>query len=134
MLQNLGVNVLPQSVAIGGAFQAFEEETGDLIDPKQQGMLKGAVQALFLVTRDTANRDATCDMIETLEQHTVENMGVLVWRASKGAIDMCDLLSLSRFCSWQTNILGASKQFFSITPCGTLKRISFFARVASLLS
>ena len=68
LLTNLGVSVLPQSVAIGGAFQAFEEETGDLVDDKQKAMLSGAVHALFLATRDTANRSATCDMIANLEQ------------------------------------------------------------------
>ena len=64
LFQNLGVNVLPQAVAIGGAFQAFDEATGDLVDPKQHGMLENAVHTLFLTTRDAANREATCDMIE----------------------------------------------------------------------
>jgi NAD(P)H-dependent FMN reductase len=68
LLTNLGVNVLAQSVAIGGAFRAFDEETGALVDPKQNAMLKNAVHSLFLTTRDVANRDATCALVKGLEQ------------------------------------------------------------------
>lgn len=75
LLQNLGVNVLPQSVAIGGAFKAFDDDEGDLVDPKQASRLQGAVRALFLVTRDAANRDATCDMIQELSRQTVGEYG-----------------------------------------------------------
>ena len=38
-----------------------------MVDAKQHGMLENAVHTLFLTTRDTANREATCDMIE---EHT----------------------------------------------------------------
>lgn len=75
LLQNLGVNVLPQSVAIGGAFKAFEEGSGDLVDPKQQAMLQGAVHALFLATRDAANREATCDLVKGLRMQQVGEYG-----------------------------------------------------------
>jgi len=76
LLQNLGVNVLPQSVAIGGAFQAFDESSGDLVDPKQNGMLQGAVHALFLVARDAANREATCDLVKAeMQEQTVGEYG-----------------------------------------------------------
>jgi NAD(P)H-dependent FMN reductase len=77
LLTNLGVNVLPQSVAVGGAFRAFDgsNESGNndndmvqLVDPKQRAMLQSAVHSLFLISRDAANRDATCDMIKNLEQ------------------------------------------------------------------
>mmetsp|Transcript_22254 Transcript_22254/g.39989 ORF Transcript_22254/g.39989 Transcript_22254/m.39989 type:complete len:114 (+) Transcript_22254:346-687(+) len=75
LLQNLGVNVLPQSVTIGGAFQAFEEKSGDLVDPKQHAMLQGAVNALFLVTRDVANREATCELVKGLREQQVGEYG-----------------------------------------------------------
>jgi len=66
LLTNLGVNVLPNSVAIGGAFKAFgDTENGkdDLLDPKLGGLLSNAVSNLYYLTRDTANRDATCEII-----------------------------------------------------------------------
>ena len=63
ILNNLGVNVMPQSVAIGGAFKAFDSE-GNLVDEKQKAMLQGAVEALFYLARDQANREATCDMVK----------------------------------------------------------------------
>lgn len=71
LLNNLGVHVLPLSVAIGGAMAAFDEDTGDLVDPKQQAMLASAVQALIFQTRDAANRNATCDMIQQLTTTTL---------------------------------------------------------------
>lgn len=64
LLQNLGVNVLPVSVAVGGAFKAFDESTGDLINEKQKAMLDSAVNSLFFLARDEANRDASCQLIE----------------------------------------------------------------------
>lgn len=63
ILTNLGVNVLPQSVAIGAAFKAFDEE-GNLVDAKQNGMLQAAVEVLFRQARDQANREATCALVE----------------------------------------------------------------------
>ena len=63
ILTNLGVNVLPQSIAIGGAFKAFDSE-GNLVDEKQKAMLQGALEALFYLARDQANRDATCAMVK----------------------------------------------------------------------
>lgn len=64
LLTNLGVHVLPDSVAVGGAFGAFDEESGALTNDRQQAMLQGAVEKLFYQTRDAANREATCKMIE----------------------------------------------------------------------
>ncbi|CAB9497241.1 Quinone reductase [Seminavis robusta] len=75
LFTNLGVHVLPESVAIGGAFQAFDESTGDLVDPKQHAMLKMAVQALVYHTHDTANRQATCDIIQEHLKTTVGEYG-----------------------------------------------------------
>jgi len=63
LLNNLGVNVLPHSVAIGASFKAFNKE-GNLVDAKQKGMLQGAIEALFYQARDQANREATCALIE----------------------------------------------------------------------
>ena len=64
LLQNLGVNVLPQSVAVGAAYKAFDDNNdGTLTDPKHQNQLENAVQNLFYVTRDQANRDVTCQLI-----------------------------------------------------------------------
>ena len=69
LLQNLGVNVLSHSVAIGGAFKAFDETTGALADPKQAGVLQVAVETLFYKARDEANREAACGLIQQhLEQ------------------------------------------------------------------
>ena len=51
ILTNLGVHVLPDAVAIGGAFKAFDE-SGRLVDDKQQSMLETAIQALFLNSRE----------------------------------------------------------------------------------
>jgi chromate reductase len=75
LLTNLGVNVLPHSVAIGGAFQAFDETTGDLLDEKQQQMLTGAVHSLFMTTRDSANREVTCKLVEELKLRPVGDYG-----------------------------------------------------------
>ena len=57
-------------MAVGGAFQALDDETkGDLKDPKQHEiMLLGAVHSLFLTTRDTANREATCQLIKDMNR------------------------------------------------------------------
>ena len=45
------------------AFKAFDSE-GNLVDEKQKAMLQGAVEALFYLARDQANREATCDMVK----------------------------------------------------------------------
>lgn len=66
LLQNMGVNVLPQSVAVGAAFKAFADDN-TLTDPKQKGQLDSAVQSLFYISRDEANRDATCKLIEKIK-------------------------------------------------------------------
>jgi len=63
LLNNLGVNVLPTSVAIGAAFKAFDAD-GNLVDPKQQSMLQVAVEALFYQARDQANREAACALVK----------------------------------------------------------------------
>lgn len=63
LLTNLGVNVLPDSVAVGGAFKAFDEN-GALVNEGQMKMLQGAVEKLYYQTRDVANREATCDLIK----------------------------------------------------------------------
>ena len=73
LLNNLGVNVLPLSVAIGGAFQAFDEN-GDLKDEKLNGMLQNAVESLFLLSRDTANREAVCEVVQS---HIVGEYGAV---------------------------------------------------------
>ena len=67
VLQNLGVNVLPLSVAVGGAFQAFDD-SGQLNDTKQKAMLESAVASLYYLSRDQANREAACKIIEA---HTI---------------------------------------------------------------
>jgi NAD(P)H-dependent FMN reductase len=64
LLMNLGVNVLPQSVAIGGAFKAFDE-SGNLKDKKHVSMLDKACGDLFFLTRNEANKSAACKIIET---------------------------------------------------------------------
>ncbi|CAJ1954735.1 unnamed protein product [Cylindrotheca closterium] len=63
LLTNLGVSVLPDSVAVGGAFGAFDDE-GALVDVGQKAMLEAAVEKLFYQSRDAANREATYEMID----------------------------------------------------------------------
>lgn len=64
LLTNLGVSVLPNSLAVGGAFQAFDEETEDLVNEQQAERLAAAVQSIYYLTRDTANREEACKIIE----------------------------------------------------------------------
>jgi len=64
LLTNLGVNVLPYSVAVGGAFKAFDE-SGGLKDDKHAAMLDKACGDLYFLTRDIANRDAACSIIKS---------------------------------------------------------------------
>lgn len=71
LLNNLGVNVLANSVAVGGAFKAFDD-SGDLVDEKHKTMLEGAVSALFYKARDEANREAACAI---LSKHVVGEYG-----------------------------------------------------------
>lgn len=73
LLQNLGVNVLPGSVAVGGAFDAFDQ-SGDLVNEKHRTMLEGAVESLFYLTRDEANREATCQVVRA---HSVGEYGAV---------------------------------------------------------
>lgn len=62
-LSNLGVNVLPKSVGIGAAFRAFDDDHNNLVDPKQQGMLDAAVQALFIQARSDANFESLGQLV-----------------------------------------------------------------------
>ena len=71
LLRNLGVQVLPQSVAIGRAFAAFQKSSTDVVanslkDDKHQRQLEGAVQSLFYTARDHANREATCELVRSM--------------------------------------------------------------------
>jgi len=50
LLTNLGVSVLPDSVAVGGAFGAFDD-SGALTNEGQNAMLQGAVEKLFYQTQ-----------------------------------------------------------------------------------
>ena len=63
LLSNLGVTVLPQTVAIGGAMKAFQDDHS-LVDPKQDTILQSAVQNLFESARDVANRDSMCELVK----------------------------------------------------------------------
>jgi NAD(P)H-dependent FMN reductase len=63
LLMNLGVNVVSNSVAVGGAFKAFDE-LGDLVDEKHRTMLQSAVETLFFKARDDANRELACALIQ----------------------------------------------------------------------
>lgn len=55
--------MLPQSVAIGAAYKAFDEN-GFLVDEKQQNMLQAAIETLYYQARDQANREATCQLVQ----------------------------------------------------------------------
>ncbi|MCH9647188.1 MAG: NAD(P)H-dependent oxidoreductase [Deltaproteobacteria bacterium] len=50
ILSSVGVLVLPAQVAVGGAFQAFDEE-GALVDPKVSARVSAAVEAFVDCTR-----------------------------------------------------------------------------------
>ena len=63
LLTNLGVNVLAPSAAVGGAFKAFDEE-GNLTDDRQKQRIEAAVTSLFHTARDSANREAACQLIK----------------------------------------------------------------------
>eukprot|EP00750_Incisomonas_marina_P030475 INCI7519.1.p1 GENE.INCI7519.1~~INCI7519.1.p1 ORF type:complete len:267 (+),score=37.12 INCI7519.1:163-963(+) len=65
LLHNLGAIVLPNSVAVGGAFQAFDDD-GALVNEQQLHMLNAACRALVDAARVEANRPATCDLVQTL--------------------------------------------------------------------
>lgn len=60
LLTNLGVKVLPESVSIGGAFNAFEGER--LKNDGQAALLEDAVQRLFEEARTVANAEAVCSL------------------------------------------------------------------------
>lgn len=50
LLGNIGVHVLPEQIAVGGAFQAFDDN-GALSDADQAGMLERVVRQLVDVSR-----------------------------------------------------------------------------------
>lgn len=63
MMSNLGVEIVPGSVAIGGAYKAFDPETGDLVDEKQTQLLDGALTTLFVRARAQANHEVLGQMV-----------------------------------------------------------------------
>eukprot|EP00516_Mucochytrium_quahogii_P002677 CAMPEP_0203751550 /NCGR_PEP_ID=MMETSP0098-20131031/5598_1 /ASSEMBLY_ACC=CAM_ASM_000208 /TAXON_ID=96639 /ORGANISM=" , Strain NY0313808BC1" /LENGTH=223 /DNA_ID=CAMNT_0050641321 /DNA_START=83 /DNA_END=754 /DNA_ORIENTATION=- len=62
MLTNLGVTVIPEQIAVGGAYKAFKGEGDELTleSERQLGQLDSGLQALFEVARGNANQEATC--------------------------------------------------------------------------
>lgn len=62
LLSNLGVEVVPGSVAIGGAFKAFNDD-GNLLDEKQSKMLEQSLETLFFRARASANQEALGEMV-----------------------------------------------------------------------
>lgn len=67
LLMNLGVTVLPDTVAIGSAFKAFKDD-GALVDEKQDKYLHGAVGQLLHYARSNANREVTCKIMQEVQQ------------------------------------------------------------------
>mmetsp|Transcript_25708 Transcript_25708/g.59970 ORF Transcript_25708/g.59970 Transcript_25708/m.59970 type:complete len:225 (-) Transcript_25708:260-934(-) len=66
LLTNLGTNVLPEQVAIGGAFKAFEGE-GESLKLKsedQEKLLDATMTRLFETARGVANQDALCKLVQ----------------------------------------------------------------------
>jgi len=67
LLTNLGTTVIPQSVAVGSAFKAFDDY-GSLTDEKSHGMLATAVGQLVHLARVEANREVACEILDKLKQ------------------------------------------------------------------
>mmetsp|Transcript_35535 Transcript_35535/g.81401 ORF Transcript_35535/g.81401 Transcript_35535/m.81401 type:complete len:226 (+) Transcript_35535:55-732(+) len=66
LLTNLGTNVLPEQVAIGGAFKAFEGE-GDALKLKntdQEKLLDATMTRLFETARGVANQEVVCQIVQ----------------------------------------------------------------------
>lgn len=77
LLQNVGVNCLPTSVAVGGAFKAFKED-GTLADAKLAGMLETAVAHLVETAKVIANREVGCKILDALKNgETVGEYGTV---------------------------------------------------------
>eukprot|EP00298_Acanthocystis_sp_HF-20_P006804 c16557_g1_i1.p1 GENE.c16557_g1_i1~~c16557_g1_i1.p1 ORF type:complete len:244 (+),score=111.30 c16557_g1_i1:45-734(+) len=67
VLTNLGVNVLAEQAAIGGAFSAFNKE-GQLSDAKQVEMVSRVAIALVEQSRLTANSSAMCEIARKIKE------------------------------------------------------------------
>mmetsp|Transcript_4126 Transcript_4126/g.5066 ORF Transcript_4126/g.5066 Transcript_4126/m.5066 type:complete len:217 (+) Transcript_4126:984-1634(+) len=62
LLLNMGTTVLPQKLAVGGAFKAFDEH-GMLVNERQKGMLENACHSLMKVARTKANEEEICKAV-----------------------------------------------------------------------
>lgn len=82
ILQNLGVTVLPMSVAVGGSFKAFGE-AGELVDERQRGMAASTVATLVKMARSEANYDQTCELVKKMKEVPLAG--------EYGAITACNL-------------------------------------------
>ena len=66
LLNNLGMNTIPESCTVGSAYKAFNED-GSLIDERTAKMLETGCAQLFYASRGIANRDATCKIMEAVK-------------------------------------------------------------------
>ena len=65
LLQNMGTRVIPEQVAIGGAFNAFDENL-KLKNDGQRALWQDALERLFEESRSVANAEATCGLVEKM--------------------------------------------------------------------
>mmetsp|Transcript_9980 Transcript_9980/g.19169 ORF Transcript_9980/g.19169 Transcript_9980/m.19169 type:complete len:130 (+) Transcript_9980:199-588(+) len=67
LLVNLGVNVVPDQAAVGGAFKAFGED-GRLTNEMHNNMLKACVHEVVETSLMWANQEAHCSMVKMMKE------------------------------------------------------------------
>mmetsp|Transcript_19855 Transcript_19855/g.28542 ORF Transcript_19855/g.28542 Transcript_19855/m.28542 type:complete len:233 (+) Transcript_19855:43-741(+) len=69
LLTNLGVNILPNQVAVGNAYKVMSRNDSgevEITNERIATMLQGAMFELVHASRDRVNRDSTCAMVQEL--------------------------------------------------------------------
>ena len=69
LLTNIGTKVVPEQVAIGGAYQAFNETGDALKNDQQEGLIQDALQRFFEESRSVANADAVCRLAKKFGEY-----------------------------------------------------------------
>jgi len=78
LLTNLGVSVVPDQVAVGGAFKAFSED-GELTNEMQNNMLSACVHQVVETSRMWANQEAHCELVRKMrEQEKCAELGKVI--------------------------------------------------------
>mmetsp|Transcript_1303 Transcript_1303/g.1854 ORF Transcript_1303/g.1854 Transcript_1303/m.1854 type:complete len:233 (+) Transcript_1303:103-801(+) len=68
LLVNLGVDVVPDQVAVGGAFKAFGED-GKLSNEMHSQMLETCVHQVVKTSRMWANEEAACSILKKIKEN-----------------------------------------------------------------